>query len=98
MTEQAVNVQRDSKDFVTLENLTATNRVLNFKVQIKYENAIQAAIYSLVNTVINTSWSIFKPFLDPTINRTIAEILIEIVRPIFNEVSVQDFFNMNSVV
>lgn len=95
MTGQAVNVQRNGKNYIIIKNLSVRNQVSNFKGYVEYVNAIEAAIYSLVNGVINASWRMFKPILDPTINRAIGEVLIEIIEPIFNEISMQDFFNMN---
>lgn len=95
MTGKTVIIQRDGKDYVTLSDLSVSNQVSNYRAYIHYDNNIASTIYSLVDGTINSNWRILKPMIDPTINRFIGEILEDVVTPIFNEIPLQDFFNMN---
>lgn len=90
---QAIIVQRDGNDYVTVGNPSVTTQVSSFNGQIAYDNAIIAPIFNQVVGLINSNWPTFKTVMDPTINTVIVESLLEIVTPMFNDIPLQSFFN-----
>lgn len=86
--------KRDGKDYLTIDDMSVSTEVSNFKVDCKY-NYVPSSITSMVSGVVNSNWEILKPLGDPTINRFVSELIRSVVTPMFDNVSFQDFFDMN---
>lgn len=94
ITAEVNIVKRDGKDYITISHMYVSTDLSYFKMNHRYKN-VPSFITNMINKIINSSWKMIKPLMDHTINRFVRETLNSIVTPMFNEISLQDFFNMN---
>lgn len=90
-------VERNGKEYLTINQMSANFNAGNFKINIKYYN-VASIITNMVSSVVNSNWRLLKLLGGSTINRFVSDILVSILTPMMNEVSLQDIFNVNSTV
>lgn len=86
-------VRRNGEDYMTITETSLTNSELHFEIHYEHEY-IPAVITSMVTGAVNFNFPFIKPIIDPFIDRFIANTIhTSILQPIFDKISLQQFFN-----
>lgn len=84
----------DGKDYAIINDMSLDFIISEIKMEFKYPN-IASPITNMVDGVVNSNWKILKSMLDPTLKRFLCGMIKAVITPMFNEIPLQCFFNMN---
>lgn len=85
--------KRNGKDYPIIEDITAKSNVLHSEVDFQYQNSTKF-MSDIMNRVVNTNWKICKGAIDPSLEKFLADFIKQIATPMFDNVALQDFIDM----
>lgn len=84
---------RDCKDYLIVGNISISTNPSNVKMDFKYPK-MPSVINDMVSGLCNVNWRIFKGIVDPFIGTYVGEILNTLLTTFFDEIAMQDLFNI----